>query len=228
MHIHKPKLWLGGAEFLKELGTIVLGIVIALLLESLVERAHWANEVRKGEAGLRKEIAINDGYFNDRAAVGACMQRRLQQAATLIEEASAKGRLPRVEGVGLALGRRIETSAWQSQQAAQVLVHYPDDELSKLSTYYTQTIQASGWREEEGRAWRAMAIMDGPPKRMTDADVAELRVRWQDAKRYGEIWKTDSPLQVALARELGVSPPPPDGKWIAEICREIRVDRSGS
>jgi hypothetical protein len=228
MHIHKPKLWQGGREFLKELGTIVLGILIALLLESQVERIHWANEVRQGEAALRNEIAINDRYFQERAAVARCMQRRLQQTAALIEEASAKGKLPRVDGMAVSLGRDIEVSAWQSQQAAQVLVHYPEDELAKLSAYYTQTMRAEDWRDTEGSAWRGLAVMDGPPKRITDADVAGLRVRLQDARTYARIWAAQSALQMDRAREFGIRPLPPNRDYIAAICSEIRVDRSGS
>jgi hypothetical protein len=229
MHIHKPKIGHSLFEFLKELGTIVLGILIALSLEALVERIHWANEVRKGEAALRKEIAINDRYFQERAAAAPCMQRRLQQTAALIEEASAKGRLPQVDGVSPGgLGRLIEVSAWQSQQAAQVLVHYPDDELAGLSTYYTQTGQAEGWRNTEGGAWRTLSIMDGPAKRITDADVAGLRVSLQDARAMARIWESQSRPMMDLARKLGIKPLPIDSSYVARLCREIRVDRSGS
>jgi hypothetical protein len=229
MHIHRPKVGHGLLEFLKELGTIVLGIVIALFLEAHVERIHWANEVRKGEAALRKEITVNDRYFQDRAAIAPCMQRRLQQASALIEEASAKGRLPRVDGVSPGgLGGLVEISAWQSQQAAQVLVHYPDDELASLSLYYTQTLQAEAWRDAEGVAWRGLAIMDGPPKRMTDADVAGLRVRLQDAKTYARIWEVNAPRQIDLARKLGIRPLPLDRSFVARTCRDIRVDSTGS
>ena len=41
MDIHKPKPWHGRSEFLKEIGTIVIGVLIAIGGEQLVEMLHW-------------------------------------------------------------------------------------------------------------------------------------------------------------------------------------------
>ena len=40
MDIHKPKPWHGSREFLKEVGTIVIGVLIALGAEAVVQNLH--------------------------------------------------------------------------------------------------------------------------------------------------------------------------------------------
>src|SRR3954463_14035841 len=46
MEIHRLKPIHSWRDFLKELGTIVLGITIAISLEQLVESWHWNSEVK--------------------------------------------------------------------------------------------------------------------------------------------------------------------------------------
>ena len=50
MDIHKPKPWRGWPEFLKEIGTIVIGVLIALGAEQGVE---WVALASRGGGGTR-------------------------------------------------------------------------------------------------------------------------------------------------------------------------------
>jgi hypothetical protein len=59
MDIHKPKPWRGVREFGKELGTIVLGVLIALGAEQAVEWLHRGAEVRETREALRDELGLN-------------------------------------------------------------------------------------------------------------------------------------------------------------------------
>ena len=60
MDIHKPKPWGGWPELLKEIGTIVIGVLIALGAEQAVEWAHWRVEVHNGREHLRDEISFDE------------------------------------------------------------------------------------------------------------------------------------------------------------------------
>ena len=59
MDIHKPKPWHGWREFAKELGTIVVGVLIALGAEQSVEWLHRQTEVRETREALRDEMSLN-------------------------------------------------------------------------------------------------------------------------------------------------------------------------
>ena len=53
MDIHKPKPVHNWRELLTEIGVIVVGIVIALSGEQIVETFHWSHQIRVGEASLK-------------------------------------------------------------------------------------------------------------------------------------------------------------------------------
>ena len=54
MDIHRPKYVHGWRELLKEIGIIVIGVVIALGAEQVVESLHWMYQVEAGEAALKE------------------------------------------------------------------------------------------------------------------------------------------------------------------------------
>jgi hypothetical protein len=59
MDIHKPKPWHGWRELLKEVGTIVIGVLIALAGEQAVEWAHQQAELRETREAIREEVVDN-------------------------------------------------------------------------------------------------------------------------------------------------------------------------
>ena len=80
MDIHKPKPWHGWREFLKEIGAIVIGVLIALAGEQLVARLHRAEQARLAEHAMRLEHAEDDGpQAFGRAAIFHCLDRQLAQ-----------------------------------------------------------------------------------------------------------------------------------------------------
>jgi hypothetical protein len=66
MEVHQPKQtprsW---GEFLKEVGIIVLGVLIALSAEQSVQWLHRYTNRRQLEADLREEMRMNDRYLRD-------------------------------------------------------------------------------------------------------------------------------------------------------------------
>jgi len=57
LEIHKPKPVHGWREFANEVVVIVIGIVIALSGEQLLEAIHWKHRAEGTEQDLRKELA---------------------------------------------------------------------------------------------------------------------------------------------------------------------------
>jgi hypothetical protein len=59
MDIHKPKPWHGWRELAKEVGTIVLGVLIAIGFEQAVEALHHRDQARDMAHKLRQESLEN-------------------------------------------------------------------------------------------------------------------------------------------------------------------------
>jgi hypothetical protein len=93
MEIHKPKPVHNWREFLIELGTIVLGICIAISLEQFVEYLHWHHEVQVGRQALMEEIAVIDRFYARRVLIAPCLDRRLAADAAGIRDIGASRKL---------------------------------------------------------------------------------------------------------------------------------------
>ena len=61
MDIHKPKRWHGWPEFVKEIGTIVIGVLIAIGAEQAVEAGRHRAQVHEMSGKLRAESQENQG-----------------------------------------------------------------------------------------------------------------------------------------------------------------------
>ncbi|MFX7949427.1 hypothetical protein ABTK52_18685, partial [Acinetobacter baumannii] len=78
MDIHKPKAAHSWPEFLIELGTIVCGILIALVLEQAVEAMRWRSETDEAMAAIRYELATDAGQVQGLIDQQRCIDRRLE------------------------------------------------------------------------------------------------------------------------------------------------------
>ncbi|HTC83769.1 MAG TPA: hypothetical protein VK683_05410, partial [Rhizomicrobium sp.] len=63
MEIHKPKPVHSWREFLLELGTITLGVGIALAAEQTVEWFHWRDKTNYATDQIQHELAVSM-YFS--------------------------------------------------------------------------------------------------------------------------------------------------------------------
>ncbi len=75
MDIHKPKPWHGVRELLKEIGTIVIGVLIALGGEQAVEWTHQQTELSEAREALHNEVVegatdIRVAALEDRCLMG--------------------------------------------------------------------------------------------------------------------------------------------------------------
>lgn len=62
MHVHLPKPLHGWRAFIGEVGIIVLGVLIALGFEQLVDAWQWRQKMRRAENSMRLELAEDTGH----------------------------------------------------------------------------------------------------------------------------------------------------------------------
>lgn len=80
MDIRRPKPIHGWRDFLVEIGTIVIGISIALAAEQTLEAMHGGHRIREIEGLMTRELALDDGpQAYERLAISACLAQRLDQ-----------------------------------------------------------------------------------------------------------------------------------------------------
>ncbi len=136
MHFHLPKPLHGWREFTGEVGIIVIGVLIALGAEQMVERYHQGAELRQAEDAMTAELRDDDlPQAYARAAIFSCYANQLDA----MEQAVASG--DRVRFLALATAyrpifRTWDDQAWQAALASQVLVHAGTKRMQDWSTAY--------------------------------------------------------------------------------------------
>lgn len=210
MHIHKPKPLHGVREVLGEIGIIVIGILIAIGLEQVVETFHWSHEVSNARATLHVEAAAANGVYRYRIAANACVERRLAFLEGVTEKAAAKQPVPKLGAVASNIDFALISSSWQAQRSSQVLTHFSDEELRGLGEYFYQLGTTEKLIGEEATSWRTLAILEGDPARLAPPDIANLRVALRTARDINRLIQHIAASQLDEARALGL---PSDPIW---------------
>jgi hypothetical protein len=147
MHVHPPKPLHGWKEFLNEIFVIVVGVLIALGFEQVVEELHWRHKVHEGEERLRAEMANNIAVAVERITVSPCVTAQLDR---LIERVSAAdGKLPASDIVGsnrryrdvarvfVTPARPMDFATWDALQQDGTLAHFPVNRQNQFGRLYT-------------------------------------------------------------------------------------------
>src|SRR4051812_27371688 len=114
MHFHLPKPLHGWREFAGEVGIIVIGVLIALGAEQVIETLRWKAEVREARTSLDAQLADAKFSSMERLAYQDCIRRKLDRLDDLI---TASDR-PKIYLVRLSPIRVWGTSTWDSATAS--------------------------------------------------------------------------------------------------------------
>lgn len=210
MDIHKPKPWQGLREFLKEIGTIVVGVLIALGAEQTVEWLHRQHEVAEARDVLREEMAGDARLAKLRLEETPCMQRLLDRAA-----AWANGGPPPIwQSYDLGV---LNVSAWDEAKTAAV-PHMPLKERIAYDKFYAGAADSNevihNVRASFGEMSRYQAMSRVPAEERLRAleDVARAKAQ------VGVLAGYDRGM-LAVAKSMGVTPAPYTATAAAGLSR---------
>lgn len=143
MDIHKPKPVHSWRELLGEIGVIVIGVLIALGAEQVVETLHWREKASQAREALREEALENYNLSAERVVLAPCLDAQLDRLKARVLAAGTRlvPMTPIKSGIGLTIYRhpsRLWTdAAWQSTVTEQVSSHLTADERRSLATLYS-------------------------------------------------------------------------------------------
>ena len=216
---HKPKPIHGWREFLAEYAIIVLGVLTALAAEQSVEWLHWQGEVSAARKAITEEIRGNNArFFAWRVAIASCMDRQAQETAQALDALEAERKPTSFTSFHVVTGTLLNDNEWQSERAAQTLVHFPRNELALLGSYYGQMEIFTPWMEEEMNAWQEVSVMTNPPKGVGAADILRMRVALGKAQRLEQLIVLNSQREITRAKQLGIADPALNEPLVHKFC----------
>jgi hypothetical protein len=201
MAFWKPNLGERQSKFAKEVGIIILGVLIALGLGAIATEIGWRIEVRAARQQLRYELGHNFERLRVWESAKDCTERRLNQLAKILAEASATRRLP---PVGAFVGPPVGTwprGVWESENAAQTAAHFPSRELASISRLYGLFEGVALVNLEARDAWITLSMMAGPGRPLDVGTEAALYAALAKARAVNNV--SSRAPRLLMQRHLG-------------------------
>jgi hypothetical protein len=145
MEIHHPRASHSWREFLLEIGTITIGILIALALESLILAARDHRLLNNARADLRSELRDNRRALTheiDAANSSATTLRAILDDAQQWLRTGDKNAQSRIVLRGQQLSASVSplsTAGWEAAGASEAIVHMPLQEAQALAKVYSSS-----------------------------------------------------------------------------------------
>lgn len=135
MHFHLPKPLHGWREFVGEVGIIVIGVLIALAAEQLVEDWRWHQKVAIVRKSLIGELANDRARWDLNMITAQCANREIEK---LDRWARAGGSSPAPGGVSVNPGDFfwMHSANWNLATGSQTLDHFPIGEQLAFAALY--------------------------------------------------------------------------------------------
>ena len=170
------------SKFVREVGSVVLGVLIALGIGEIADWGRWQWRVSVSEAAMRAELAGNRFNFAERRSYQACMTQRLEDMGAILGEARRTHRLPDIANL-LGPGRRpTQFAALDSATSEGALLHMRRETAHEYTGAYVMARYYDAEIEQESPPWATLRLLEHAPGPIDGDLLATLLEAWAQAK----------------------------------------------
>lgn len=181
MHFHLPKPLHGWREFVGEVGIIVIGVLIALGAEQVVEALHWHTEMNGERRALYSEARGNMGSVRWRQHLQPCIDRRLSELDAILRAHAAGRPIVVRRSVGRPVTSFMSVTAWQVAVSSQAVSHMNLTEKLAFARAFSSYDNLDQALLREQDAWLKLGVLDDPAL-LTEADWPAVRQAYAEAR----------------------------------------------
>src|SRR5690349_7590032 len=146
MHFHLPKPLHGWREFAGEVGIIVIGVLIALAAEQVVEGLHERSQVEQIRQALRAELADTRARWEFMRAADVCETQRLDALERWTTNAPVSSHLHDAFSPMLW---NMHSAAWDLAKTSPAVERISLDERLVYASLYDAIINWRAYLDEE-------------------------------------------------------------------------------
>jgi hypothetical protein len=207
MHLHLPKPLHGWRSFFGEVGIIVLGVLIALAADQLVEELQWRTKVDRAETAMRLELSEDDApQAYARLLIAPCLNADIARIHDGSGHAPAKD-LERWAAAYAPPVRSWDSEAWKAVLGSEVGSHMGPERLVQWSKPYrlVPALNDDNTRERE----LAIDLNDAlpPDADPSPADLQALRRDAAQLRDLNRVFYRVSQLMLSRSRAVGAELP---------------------
>lgn len=203
----------GVRAFLIELLIVVLGVLIALGAQQLVDGWNTRREVAAFRTALNEELAGGLATYRFRIAQGPCLLQRLEELDAWQRDWRDGDGRSWLGAIGRPLVANPQAAVWQTG-ALDTAGQMPLDQRLAYADLYDslENFRTLNFREVD--AWYALFAFDGA-KRLSAEEVNRLRGLILSAQWTDRSIELNYPRLLEAAAKLGIRPAPVPTKEIA-------------
>ncbi len=211
MDIHKPKPWRGGHEFLKEIGTIVVGVLIALSAEQAVEWLHWRADVAEAREALKDEVREDVTLSAASVVESGCVLAGLQDFVAWADGG------PRAK-MGDVLLKSESSTVWDVAKGGQTLGHMPLQERLAFGRFYAGVANQQVVIQSVRMLGVTQLLRYVQKGELTADEARHLLEDVAVSRTFFSVRGRNDAAQLKLAKALGVEPSPFDAATKARLA----------
>jgi hypothetical protein len=204
MHFHLPKPLHGWRALAGEVGIIVIGVLIALGAEQLVDNLRWRHEVASFRTLIDHELGRNLGIYELEIAQRPCTIRRLADLDRFLSDAYAGRHDTLLRPVGHPFVRSLYFSGWDNK-GNEVVDHLPMQLRRQYGELYDELRNDQQGLMGEVEVWRSMSVA-GQSDALDHADRVRLHELLNRAEQLNQVAKPNFEYAANLARALHIEP----------------------
>lgn len=170
-------------KFVREVGEIVLGVLIALALGEVADAVRWQLRAEKTNAAINVELARVAGVLDERVMAQSCLDTRLRELEALLRTARSTNSLPDIAEVGRPPYRPIQSAAWSDAVSSGALLHFSAARRATLSLNYPIIESYDDDLKDEQDIWASLRVLEGAAgpisdDLLTEASLSVARLRY--------------------------------------------------
>jgi hypothetical protein len=230
MQVKLPRPLHGWREFVGEVGIIVLGVLIALGAQQMVESWQWRQEVKAERASLTAEVSDALSIIAVRTAQVPCVERRLAEIHTVLERHRRGEPLGLIRQIAHPSQAAASRGTWQIALAGQALTHMPHDEKLAFSDAFSGF---EGWdkaMQREREVWLRLTPLNSADI-LTEEDWSGIRSAYSQAIDINEGVRVGGPFTIkhvegelheaTPSADSSAGVPPPELKPVQSFLNQI-------
>jgi hypothetical protein len=227
MNFHFPKPLHGWRAYAGEVGTIVLGVLLALGAQELVQGLHWRSEVKETRGAIDGELARDIAVFNYRYSNNGCVADRLNEVSRWADSFETGKPLTLKHEIDEPPYFLIRTSAWELTDG-EIASRIPVQAKLNYAGIYDAMRKYDQMKNDESLAWSKLNEYQ-TAKQLNAADLRAIRRAIKDISDVNEmqgpfrsaIDRFADALGIRAQRELEGADSPTLHQWQKEACAPL-------
>lgn len=227
MRIRLPTPLKGWRVFIGEVGTILLGVLLALGAQELVQSRHWKREVDETRKALDAELARDLAAFDYRFSQRPCIAERLSELRRWADSHRSGTPIKLKKDIQPAPGFETRSAVWEVTDG-EIATRIPLQAKLSYATLYDGMKSFEELTDNEEEQWVALLRFQNS-RRLVEADLqtVENAIRLLSAMNEAltgyrmAFDKSANELKITPDKDIEAKSSPTIAKWNRELCKPL-------